>query len=856
MTENIERAKYSVLLAGTLIEKEKAAALLKRGLKVILFFSDPQTKKEYEEAFERFKDARFFQAYMAPQDVHVEIVDGIGVSEKEEELKLLESFDEAYEQDFNREQYIVEHADVDHHLIIKAGAGTGKTTVMIDRILYLMHTDENFHFSKVAMLTFTRAATDNMRHKLIQRLNQKYELTGDIRYLESIEECAQISISTIHSFFKRVISQVGLLLGYGTNVQLASYVQKRRELVRDIINERFQGSLDEVMTQQASVSNQIGLTVHQIEKLAEAYWERLDNLGLTGEDVASLDWGEATEGSEKLQEALRAIFAEVDRRYDALKLKENAISMTDIIHELSRVIDRADVADYISEKYDYLFCDEFQDSDNVQIKTIVYLNRIYGGRLFVVGDIKQSIYRFRGATDSAFERLEGLLNEAEKQKLENNLALRKNYRTSKTIMNQLDDIFGIWGQEPRELIHYQDEDRLKAMNKKSGEYMQVEVRDKNGALSAMMKKAKEIIRTAEQEARRAERRGEEKKTPPVLTCLVRNNAHLEKVEEKCRTEHLPCVIKKRGTFYTSDAVLDFIGMTEAYLYPKQPMYLYPYAASSFCETRVDLEELESMHGNAEMLREKLEQVIGKQEFEHDLAAFRNQPVMAVLRRIISERDPVLVYGKKQKVKRQIEGYRGEAAVQQAVLDARQYEADLDKLMQLLSDRFSGDFSSLYDICKWLRISILADHTEEQADILSSTKGQLDFSYMQGMTVHASKGLEFDYVMMPFMNTPYRYATQSNILISQPQQGQEDGQEVPEEPVKVGWSYVQSEESFFSNKQFMELMKEETVEVDKDEARLLYVAMTRSIKGLYCYVRRIFPDEATWAYQLPEGKDQP
>lgn len=50
----------------------------------------------------------------------------------------------------------------------------------------------------------------------------------------------------------------------------------------------------------------------------------------------------------------------------------------------------------------YLFIDEFQDSDLSQIKVATILVRLLGARLFVVGDVKQSIYRFRGANDQAF----------------------------------------------------------------------------------------------------------------------------------------------------------------------------------------------------------------------------------------------------------------------------------------------------------------------------------------------------------------------------------------------------------------------------------------------------------------------
>ena len=90
-------------------------------------------------------------------------------------------------------------------MIIEAGAGTGKTHVMINRIMFLLHMDPEFDFSKVAMITFTNKATDNMRLRLIKTLDLKYKLTGKLKYVDRIEQLSQISISTIHSFFKKII---------------------------------------------------------------------------------------------------------------------------------------------------------------------------------------------------------------------------------------------------------------------------------------------------------------------------------------------------------------------------------------------------------------------------------------------------------------------------------------------------------------------------------------------------------------------------------------------------------------------------------------------------------------------------
>ena len=191
------------------------------------------------------------------------------------------------------------------------------------------------------------------------------------------------------------------------------------------------------------------------------------------------------------------------------------------------------------------------------------------------------------------------------------------------------------------------------------------------------------------------------------------------------------------------------------------------------------------------------------------------------------------------------GFSKEKALEQAVLDAAQYEANLKKLMQLLTDQFSGDFSSLLDICDHVRTKILTDREEELAEIENIN----DIDYVEGLTVHSAKGLEFENVLIPFMNNIFYQDFRSEILVSKDNK-------------KVGWAYKMRDKEnpgeviSIANDQYGQLVSEEHEEVAKEETRLLYVAMTRAEYGLYCFVVRKEKNGIieTWADLLPEGKD--
>ena len=332
-----EEAKYSLLLAGEDLAIDKIASCLKDGIKV-LWFGSEKDKEILSTTFPDHIKAFFLCVYINYSDAHLIVADGQIASGEHSLLEKLEYDDPS----FNLKQYEIEHDGDKPLVIVQAGAGSGKTFVMNNRLLYLLHTKEDFRLSDVVMITFTNEATDSMRKRLIELLNNKLLITGNIKYLKWIEDASQISISTIHSFFKRVILEIGPLLGYGTNLSLSSMVMEKRGILRDIMDQQY-GSRNE------SVQYALGLTIHELEKLAMEFWKKIENYGLSGYDVFSMDWGD-TRGmrAANIQKSLRSIFEEVEDKYNDLKMESNAISMGDIIHEFNRVIDHPKIKEYIN----------------------------------------------------------------------------------------------------------------------------------------------------------------------------------------------------------------------------------------------------------------------------------------------------------------------------------------------------------------------------------------------------------------------------------------------------------------------------------------------------------------------------
>ena len=850
-------AKYSLLIAGDPWGNDTEETIknyLCEGIKVF-WFTDAE-RLEVLQKDRRFIDffnskAGFVRFYSNAAKIQCVIEDGkdfsgeVLIDGKTKSATVKEILDELEKNDnsFNLEQYEVEHLDKDLNVIVRAGAGTGKTHVMIDRIMYLLHMDDEFDLSQLAMITFTNKATDEMRHRLMETLNDRFRLTRNMKYLEYVEDVASANISTIHSFFRRIIQEAGPILGYGTDFRLKSFSQEREDILKELLGGYYNGKREK--DPDPEVKALLGLEPYKILKLARSFWDSLGNKGYSDEEIKAFDWGKDIENDEtaKLQDSLIVLLSKVEEEYEKIKISENAISMKDIIHELDKARSKSEgqFKDYITSHYKYLFCDEFQDTDSVQIETIVELNRLFESRFFVVGDVKQGIYRFRGATSTAFKYLEAQLDQEEKDHLKDDVSLNKNYRTSKDILDdKLHDIFLSWGEAG--LLEYDNEkDRLYAQNTEEGRcefesekcFEDTEENEEDRDVNEEDRDVNEEDGDENEEVSDVKHWFKEKikeitdnSTHKEIVCLTRTNDQLSRINGWCKEMDIPCLIQRRGTFYRSDAVLDFCAMIEGCLYEREPMYLYNLLISSYVGKEPKYKDLISCNGDEATIRKLLKEDLGE-VWEGYCNSFKTKPVMAVIRQIVTETEPIKNYFiiRKKELEKELEkepekkqNISDDTLNEQVVIDTKQYEADLNKLIRLLTDKFSGEFVSLYDICSFVRIMIETDDKEDQEIIEQTDKNVF---YVKGMTAHSSKGLQFENVLIPFMGTPFENIYRSDILIS-------------DDKKDVGWIYRNGKRESKKNNNYDELYDKEMLEIKRDETRLLYVAMTRARYGLFCY----------------------
>jgi len=126
---------------------------------------------------------------------------------------------------------------------------------------------------------------------------------------------------------------------------------------------------------------------------------------------------------------------ELDARLSAYKAEKGAYSFSDIAYLASQVAQMKEIQPYLRGQYRYVMVDEYQDTSDLQQ---AFLSAIVGGNFFAVGDVKQSIYRFRNANPEIFHETEILLTESAPDQL---ISLQDNFRSREEVLQDINDLF-------------------------------------------------------------------------------------------------------------------------------------------------------------------------------------------------------------------------------------------------------------------------------------------------------------------------------------------------------------------------------------------------------------------------------
>lgn len=477
----------------------------------------------------------------------------------------------------------------------------------------------------------------------------------------------------------------------------------------------------------------------------------------------------------------------------------------------------------------YLFIDEFQDSDLAQIKVAVLFAKLMRAKLFVVGDVKQSIYRFRGATDQAFEIFYRDLKEAGLKQAKT-FILVNNYRTAANIMDRMNDYFKQWGED--KLLKY--DGPVVPFNKIQGIMKMI--------LGSKMQEAEDelIVETVQNALDSLQKRIEgSKKTPSEkdrVVILTRTKEELRNLAKLLRENKIPANIQQDGEFFVSEAVRDFYAMIGSYLFADEPKYIFNYLFTPYAGTAeaMDINTMEQLDGDYDKLVEYLGHFLRQTNWEWYYKEFRLRPVMSVIKDILDEEPIMEQFIKGSKERKLKDGWEEKRAIAAVRIEAMKYQANLEKLMTILQQNLNGDKVSLYDVYHYLQLQIATNRSESEPVVELDD----DYTSVLCMTVHKSKGLEFDTVIIPYTKRKFPSKYKTEIII---------------DPLEheVGWNVVDEKQQHdMCNDLYHKLKLIDINRTKEEETRILYVAMTRAINNLFCIVH---PSSHTncWGYLIEE-----
>ncbi|MGC7872108.1 UvrD-helicase domain-containing protein [Desulfosporosinus sp. SYSU MS00001] len=790
-------------------EKQEIKNALQKGTKVYVL-SYEELDKQLLVEFEKYKGEYQFNVYKAEKAIADKVttrcfVDGEYLIEGP--LDLVSSHFTA----FNKGQYKAIHQPIDAHQIITAGAGTGKTHVMIDRILYLL-VSSSVPLSKITMITFTNASTNEMKKRLEEKFLTLFELTRQANFLHYAEQVKDMQISTIHSFARSILTELAHEIGYGLNVQLRSYVYEKKRIIEELLDEYHKGhSVDSFL--------KIRVKDYEFIDLVFKMWEEMEKKGLTNEEVLRLDWGTPKDAnSVVIQEILKSIFSQCEMRLDELKRAENAITTGDLIRKL-KLFTSSDEKMRQLPRDRYLFVDEFQDSDAVQIELLASLQKYLQYRLFVVGDIKQAIYRFRGADYKSFQELKQETADIAYQET----GLQLNYRSSCSLLNAMHPLFERW--QKMGWLQYEKKDRLLSNQKSqfpSGSDWKV--------TSDYQPYLQQALRTLP---------GADDK----IAFIVRTNRHAKKVKEYCVSLGISTTENLDGTFYTCQSVLHFKALLEGLLYPEEPKYLLNALQTPYFGCVIPYQSLIPFGGHKEQLVRFIHKSTNDQLKNH-ARSLRTLAPMTLVQLIIRKNQFFrrLPDSIKQQLKE--ENPQQEPTGEAIRLGVQRYEKNLQHLMILIERNFASQQVTLSVLRDWLQLQISTNRSENEP-VLEGNKAKVEIT-----TVHRSKGLEYHTVFLPITKYPFNTVQQPFFLEENSEESKRAGRR------KVGWSIVVNEQersSEYSNSHFINLKRYEDEEQLKEETRLLYVALTRAKQRVYIEMpKHNKVKENSWAYILERG----
>ncbi len=292
-----------------------------------------------------------------------------------------------YQQELNPAQFKAVESIHGPHLVI-AGAGSGKTRVLVHRVAYLVQ--QGIAPEEILLLTFTRRSADEMLRRASLLLD---------------ERCRNVSGGTFHSFANMILRKYAKLLEINSNFTI----------------------LDQADAEDAVNLMRTQLNFHKSEKRfprKHAILEVISKSVNKSEEISGVLLDEYPQFIEFAEEIKK-----IRDAYNKYKRQKSLLDYDDLLVFLKNLLTKHEtVRASLGAKYKYIMVDEYQDTNKLQAQIACLLAADHAN-IMVVGDDAQSIYSFRGAN---FKNIIDFPKIFKGTKI---ITLEENYRSTQPILN-------------------------------------------------------------------------------------------------------------------------------------------------------------------------------------------------------------------------------------------------------------------------------------------------------------------------------------------------------------------------------------------------------------------------------------
>ena len=494
------------------------------------------------------------------------------------------------------------------------------------------------------------------------------------------------------------------------------------------------------------------------------------------------------------------VFTETQSVYEKKKRINSYIDFDDILIKTRSLLRNPLVKNELSSKFNYILVDEYQDTDEVQYEIIIpLLNELETGNLFIVGDEKQSIYKFRDADLNVFNKTKQIIL----TKNENNglQVLPDSFRMVKEICVFTNYVFDrLFNKEIKLFDEVKNIPIICANDSQEKGEVEILISQNNQNLDYLPDMvANKIIELV----------NSNKCTFNQIAILTRKRNYFDELENVFSIKKIPYKIFGGKGFFQKQIINDIKNYLSFLSNPNDDQALVSILRSPFfLMSDSVLLKINLQNGftffdklkNYALFNKNYKDVVDL--LQADINVCSSLPIHKLIKRILSETDFLNVIKNR---------HNGEQEL-----------SNVEKLLYIAREFDENGFRNLYDFVNYLNESYQNNEDEEQSE------GELSETGVQIMTIHQSKGLEFQNVFLyRCEDSPPSSIVKSKELFVAKEFGLLFKVPNIDEPLD---DYISPPILSFCN--FIELAKNKA-----EVKRLLYVGITRAIKRLFLTIHK-------------------